>query len=130
MPVTAENQVSEWLNDALAIVARRPQGVRLPEINLRRGLEAIVRHLATSAPPVPDVADVPDDSRRELSASDLRNVRQALDACLTVFGRHDHCLNTAQRRIQILVRACRRNADEALQSGEPSAPLPVRVARR
>lgn len=129
MPLWAERQVTEWVNDALAIVTRSARGPGAAETNLRRGLEAVVRHLAISAPPVAD-GEPPDNSRADLSSEDLRNIRQALDACLTIFCRHDGHLNTAQRRIQILVRACRRNADDALQGHTANPPLPTHIARR
>lgn len=123
----AERQVTEWINDAFAMVARCARGPGAAETNLRRGLEAVVRHLALSAPPVADPEPL-NHSRAEISSEDLRNIRQALDACLTIFCRHDRQLNTAQRRIQILVRACRRNADDALQGA--NTPLPTRMLRR
>lgn len=124
----AERQVTEWVDDAFAILARCARGSGAAETNLRRGLEAVVRHLALSAPPVADPEPLT-DSRADLSSEDLRNIRQALDACLAIFGRHDRHLNTAQRRIQILVRACRRNADDALQGRSATTPLLARMVR-
>lgn len=116
MPGAAEKQVIEWVNDAFSIVSRGRSTLRPAEANLRRGLEAIVRHLALSAPPIADEMSRANGSENELTPHDLRLVLQTLDACLGLFARHDRQLNTAQRRIQILVRACRRNADDAVNA--------------
>jgi hypothetical protein len=109
-----QQRVAEWIGDAFAILCVRTGSRSAAETQLRLGFESLLRQLGTSplrlisrtAPPVFQLAAA--------SPSDLRQIIKALDSCLTVFDRYDAVLNAAQRRIQILVRATRRFADEEL----------------
>jgi hypothetical protein len=111
-----QQRVAEWIGDAFAILCVRIGGVSAAERNLRLGFEALLRQLGTS--PLRMIAHHAPPAFRTTTASnaDLRHIRTALDSCLTIFARYDPVLNTDQRRIQLLVRATRRYADEELQS--------------
>lgn len=130
MPRPAEQQIIEWVNDAFAVVSRGRPGDVPAEANLRRGLEAIVRHLSDYAPPLTDGSPNPIGHHVEITQHELELVLQTLDACLGLFARYDRQLNTAQRRILILVRACRRNADEAVRGPGTLRAAPLQVLRR
>src|SRR5690349_4354393 len=98
------------------------------DTNLRLGFEAILRQLGTSPlrvvtqKPPPLVSSIP------ASAADLRHIIKALDSSLRVFARYDPILNPAQRRIQILVRATRRYAEEELNARMKPAEAPTLTA--
>jgi hypothetical protein len=121
-----QQRIAEWIGDAFAILCVRVGGLSAAERNLRLGFEAILRQLGTS--PLREVArsTPPLYTRATATMSDLRQILKALDSCLAVFQRYDAVLNHAQRRIQILVRATRRFAEEELQS-RSGAPFPSRV---
>ena len=109
-----QQRVAEWIGDAFAILCVRVGGLSAAEKNLRLGFEAILRQLGTS--PLREVAKAtpPLHSRVTATVTDLRHIVKALDCCLGVFQRYDAVLNAAQRRVQILVRAARRFAEEEL----------------
>jgi hypothetical protein len=113
-----QQRIAEWIGDAFAILCVRVGGLSAAETNLRLGFEALLRHLGTS--PLSEVAKAPPPrAGSPASAADLRNIIRALDCCLTVFRRYDAVLQPAQRRIQILVRATRRYAEEELAARAP-----------
>lgn len=111
-----QQRVAEWIGDAFAILCVRMGGFSPAENNLRLGFETILRHLGTS--PLREIARTAPSvySPVAASTSDLRNIIRALDSCLMIFQRYDAVLTTAQRRIQILVRASRRFAEEELST--------------
>ena len=106
--------MADWIGDAFAILCVRIGGLSAAEKNLRLGFEALLRQLGTS--PLRFVAQKPPPLSANTTASitDLRHIAKALDSCLAVFQRYDAVLTPPQRRIQILVRATRRLADEEL----------------
>ena len=123
-----QQRIAEWIGDAFAILCVRIGGLSAAERNLRLGFEAILRQLGTSPLRVVANSRPPLYSRATASTADLRHILKALDCCLTVFQRYDAVLTEAQRRVQFLVRATRRFADEELRSRRSSAvraPEPV-----
>ena len=109
-------RIAEWIGDAFAILCVRIGGDSPAETNLRLGFEAILRQLGTSPLRVVTQKPPPPVSRIPASTADLRHIIKALDSSLRVFARYDPILNSAQRRIQILVRATRRYAEEELNA--------------
>ena len=129
MTALEQQRIAEWIGDAFAILCVRVGGISAAEKNLRLGFEALLRQLGTSplrvvsrTPPLPFAAAT-------ASTTDLRHIAKSLDSCLAVFERYDAVLTAAQRRIQILVRATRRFADEELRSRQLPAPtsMPAQV---
>ena len=119
-----QQRISEWIGDAFAILCVRIGGMSPVEVNLRLGFEAILRQLGT--PPLRLLARTspPGFGAINATTSDLRQILKALDSCLAIFQRYDAVLTTAQRRIQILARATRRFAEEALGAKRERAALP------
>jgi hypothetical protein len=111
-----QQRIAEWIGDAFAILCVRVSGLSPAERNLRLGFEAILRQLGTSPLCVVAKSAPPLHTRATASTADLRHILKALDSCLAIFQRYDAVLNHAQRRMQILVRATRRFAEEELQS--------------
>jgi hypothetical protein len=116
-----QQRIAEWIGDAFAILCVRAGGLSTAETKLRLAFEALLRHLGTSplrevtrVTPAPFNADI-------ASTADLRHIIKALDSCLAVFGRYDAGLTHAQRRIQLLVRATRRFAEEELTARRGAA---------
>lgn len=124
MPATDEELVGEWLHDAFAILSRRKPGATPAETNLHRALEAVVRHLPSSRCDLQMFRVAAGAHVDELSNDDLRNILQALDSCLALFARNERGLTIGQRFTYILVRASRRNADEALQARRTQSSIP------
>jgi hypothetical protein len=107
-------RIAEWIGDAFAILCVRAEGVSEAEANLRRGFESILRHLGSS--PLRVVAQNRLPLQRPVPASgrDLRYIMKALDSCLASLARYDRVLTPDQRRVQILIRATRRFAEDEL----------------
>jgi hypothetical protein len=124
-----QQRVAEWIGDAFAILYVRVGGLSVAERNLRLSFEAILRHLGSS--PLREVSRTPPPAYGQVAASsgDLRNIIRALDSCLAVLQRYDAVLNTAQRRIQILVRASRRYAEEELEGRQSTSLASSEVER-
>lgn len=126
-----QRRISEWIRDAFAILCVRASGRSESETKLRLGFEAILRQLGTS--PLRELShrSPPVYGHAAATAGDLRTIIKALDSCLGVFQRYDAVLTTGQRRMQILVRATRRFAEEALVARiaaiEPRNPAPTVV---
>ena len=127
-----QQRVAEWIGDAFAILCVRIGGLSEAERNLRLGFEAILRQLGTSPLRVIAKSTPPLHTRATASAADLRHIMKALDCCLMVFQRYDAILTNAQRRIQFLVRATRRFAEEELRSRStpPVSTEPMLTAAR
>ena len=127
-----QQRVAEWIGDAFAILCVRVGGLSAAERNLRLGFEAILRQLGTSPLRVIAKSAPPLHTRAIASIADLRHILKALDSCLAVFQRYDAILTNAQRRIQFLVRATRRFAEEELRSrrAPPISTEPVLTAAR
>jgi hypothetical protein len=110
-----QRRIVEWIRDAFAILCVRTSGRSEAETKLRLGFETILRHLGTS--PLREITSAPPFSvRAAASTADLRAIVKALDSCLTVFARYDAVLTSGERRMQILVRATRRFAEETLHA--------------
>ena len=109
-----QQRIAELVGDAFAILCVRVGGVSAAEKNLRLGMEATLRHLGTS--PLREVTRTlrPIHGQAPASSGDLRNIIRALDACIAVLARYDAVLTATQRRLQILLCASRRYADEEL----------------
>jgi hypothetical protein len=127
-----QQRVAEWIGDAFAILCVRVGGLSEAERNLRLGFEAILRQLGTSPLRVIAKSSPPLHTRATASIADLRHIMKALDCCLAVFQRYDAILTNAQRRIQFLVRATRRFAEEELHNrrAAPISTEPVLTAAR
>ena len=108
--------ITEWIGDAFAILCVRVGGYSKAETNVRLGFEAILRHLGT--PPLRAISKSPPPLFAQVgaSSSDLRHIIKALDSCLVIFDRYAAVLSVAQRRLEILIRATRRHAEEELRS--------------
>jgi hypothetical protein len=119
-----QQHISEWIGDAFAILCVRIGGMSSAEVNLRLGFETILRHLGT--PPLRLLARTSPPGFGAINATtgDLRQILKALDACLAIYHRYDAVLTTTQRRIQILVRATRRFAEDALGEKRERATAP------
>jgi hypothetical protein len=109
-----EQRVTNWIHDASAILGAREIGSSPAETKIRQGFAAILRHLPGAVEGGRLGSPHPTRVTEMLSRSDLRHIAQALDTSLLILDRHDRALTTAQRRIQILVRATRRYATEEL----------------
>jgi hypothetical protein len=125
-----QQRVAEWIGDAFAILCVRVGGLSAAERNLRLGFEAILRQLGTSPLREISKSTPPLHPRATASTSDLRHILKALDSCLGVFERYAAVLTHAQRRIEVLVRATRRCADEELRnrSATPASASPFASA--
>lgn len=110
-----QRRIAEWIGDAFAILCVRIGGMSEAETKVRLGFEAILRNLGT--PPLRALAKAPPPlfGQTGASAADLRQIVKALDSCLAVFARYSPVLTVAQRRIELLVRATRRHAEEELR---------------
>ena len=125
-----QQRITEWIGDAFAILCVRVAGLSVTERNLRLGFEAILRQLGIPPLRMLERANLPSYGRITASTTDLRQIIKALDSCLAIYTRYDAVLSTAQRRIQILVRATKRFAEEELgdRRGRQvvvSAPVPT-----
>ena len=120
-----QERIAEWIGDAFAILCVRVGGLSAAETKLRLGFETILRHLGTSPLHVVTKAGPPPHVQFPASRGDLRQIMKALDSCLATFERYDAVLTSDQRRIQLLIRATRRFAEEELNSrhGTELAPL-------
>src|SRR4051812_14020855 len=122
-------KVAEWIGDAFAILCVRISSASAAEKNLRLGFETMMRQLGT--PPLRMVTrgTAPAFCAVIASKGDLRTIVKALDCCLAIFHRYEAVLTEAQRRIQILVRATKRYAEEELsERSRPRAALEVKSA--
>jgi hypothetical protein len=124
-----QRRVAEWIRDAFAILCVRASGRSDAERKLRLGFEALLRHLGTS--PLHEVtrSSLPFPGGMHASTSDLRTIIKALDSCVVILQRYDSVLTTGQRRMQILVRATRRFAEEELGARTPRATAAATNAR-
>lgn len=109
-----QRRIAEWIGDAFAILCVRVGGFSDAETKVRLGFEAILRQLGT--PPLRAIAQSPPPLYAQPGAStaDLRHIIKALDSCLAIFNRYAAGLTTAQRRVELLVRATRRHAADEL----------------
>lgn len=107
-----QRRIAEWIGDAFAILCVRIGGFSEAENKVRLGFESILRQLGT--PPLRAIAKAPPPLFAPTGASlgDLRHIIKALDSCLAIFDRYTAVLTTAQRRVELLVRATRRHAQE------------------
>lgn len=125
-----QRRIAEWIGDAFAILCVRVAGFSEAEKNVRLGFETILRQLGT--PPLRAIAKAPPPvfSQAGASTGDFRQIIKALDSCLTVFQRYNGLLTIAQRRIEILIRATRRFAEEELQQRTTRTAPAVTVSTR
>jgi hypothetical protein len=109
-------RITEWIGDAFAILCVRVGGYSEAESKVRLGVEAILRQLGT--PPLRAITRSPPPlfSQSGASTADLRHIIKALDCSLAIFDRYASALNTAERRVELLIRATRRYAEEELLS--------------
>lgn len=111
-----QRRIAEWIGDAFAILCVRVSGCSEAETKVRLGIEAILRQLGT--PPLRALTKYPPPlfAAGGASTGDLRHIIKALDSCVAIFDRYAAVLSTAERRLELLVRATRRHAMEELLS--------------
>jgi hypothetical protein len=122
-------RIAEWIGDAFAILCVRISSVSTAERKLRLGFEAILRQLGTSPLHIVARGTPPPFNPVTATTSDLRHILKALDSCLAVFHRYEKILTISQRRIEVLVRATRRYAEEELAARRIQPALPEAVSR-
>jgi hypothetical protein len=122
-----QQRISESISDAFAILCVRVAGFSDNERKLRLGFEAILRQLGT--PPLRFVSRAaPPPGHLGATSSDLRFIIHALDACLAILNRYDAVLTMTERKLQILVRATRRFAEDEIRSREALTQSAVHLA--
>jgi hypothetical protein len=109
-------RITRWIGDAFAILCVRVSGYSKSEKHLRLGFETILRQLGSSPLGAITKAPLPLYNAPSATLSDLRQIIRALDSCVATFSRYGAMLNATERRIEILVRATRRFAEEELHS--------------
>jgi hypothetical protein len=109
-------RIAEWIGDAFAILCVRVSGYSQAEKHLRLGFEAILRQLGTSPLGAITKSPLPPYAPPSATAADLRLIIKALDSCLATFERYSAVLNPSHQRMEVLIRATRRFAEEALHA--------------